>query len=59
MIDTKAPCKQCANKKICKYTEKSFDLTESIKIEYPFSVEVKCKYFKHIVSNPRTRTDGM
>ena len=59
MINIKALCKQCANKKICKYTEKSFDLTESIKIEYPFSVEVKCKYFKHIVSNPRTRTDGM
>lgn len=63
MIDIKALCKQCANKEICKYTRKSFDLTESIcemiKIEHPFSIEIKCKYFKNIVSNPRTRTDGM
>ena len=63
MINIKALCKQCANKKICKYTEKSFDLTdniyEMIKIEHPFFVEVKCKYFKHIISNPRTKTDGI
>ena len=59
MIDIKKLCKQCANKEICKYTEKSFDLTESITIEYPFSVEVKCKYFRNKVLYPRTRTDGM
>lgn len=63
MNDTKALCKSCANKEICKYTSKSFDLTESIseriKIEHPFSIDVNCKYFKNIVSNPRIRTDGM
>ena len=63
MINIKTLCKQCANKEICKYTKKSFDLTdniyEMIKIEHPFFVEVKCKYFKNIVLNPRTRTDGM
>ena len=59
MIDTKALCKQCVNREICKYTEKIFNLTESIKIKYPFFVEVKCKYFKNIISKSRTRTDGM
>ncbi len=40
-------CKQCANKEIKQSC--------SIKIEHPFSIEIKCKYFKNIVS----RTDGM
>lgn len=59
MYDIKALCKQCANKEICKYTKQSCNIYETIEIEYPFSVEIKCKYFKNIVSNPRTRTDGM
>lgn len=59
MINIKALCEPCANKEICKYTRKSFNLTENIKIEHPFFVEVKCKYFKNIISNTRTRTDGM
>ena len=45
MIDIKALCKQCANKGICKYTKQLC----TIEIEYPFSVEIKCKYFKNIV----------
>jgi hypothetical protein len=63
MNNTKALCKECANKEICKYTGESFDLAksicETIKIGHPFSIDVKCKYFKNIISNPRTRTDGM
>ena len=59
MIDIKALCKQCANRGICKYTEKAFDLTETIKIEHPFFIEVKCKHFRDTISNTRTRTDGM
>ena len=59
MSDIKALCESCAYKEICEYTEKSFDLTENIKIEHPFSVDVRCKYFKHIISNSKTRTDGI
>lgn len=40
-------CKQYANKEIKQSC--------TIEIEYPFSVEIKCKYFKNIIS----RTDGM
>lgn len=59
MSDIKALCKQCVNKEICKYTKHSCSNYETIEIEHPFSIEVKCKYFKNIVSNPRIRTDGM
>lgn len=55
MIDIKALCKQCANKGICKYTKQLCNIYETIEIEYPFSVEIKCKYFKNIASG----TDGM
>ena len=44
-------CKQYANKEICKYTKQLC----IIEIEYPFSIEIKCEYFKNIV----LRTDGM
>jgi len=55
MTNIKALCKQCVNKEICKYTKRLCNIYETIEIEYPFSVEIKCKYFKNIVS----RTDGM
>lgn len=44
-------CKQCTNKEICKYTKQLC----IIEIEYLFSVEINCKYFKNIV----LRTDGI
>ncbi len=59
MIDPKVLCKQCANKEICKYTKQSCSVCETIKIEHPFSIEVKCEYFRSTVSYPRIRTDGM
>ena len=59
MIDIKALCKQCANKEICKYIKQTRSIYETIKIEYPFFIEVKCKHFRNTISNPRTRTDGM
>ncbi len=57
VIDIRSLCEPCANKYICKYTKKSFDLTENIKIEYPFFIEVKCKYFANIVPQPRNKND--
>ena len=59
MINIKALCKQCAIRGFCKYTDKAFDVTETIKIEHPFFIEVKCKHFRDTISNIRIRTDGM